>query len=280
MKIREYSDIHLDHFIDLINEDISNGIIPRVWYPPAMSDDSDTVLVLAGDLWFGTCWIEYKGFSWISQVAPRFKQVIVVLGNHDYWSQITIRSGADDCNNLLQKKNIGNVVVLDQSSFELDDVLFLGCTLWTDMSKGDCLTMMNMSRMMYYDARIVYDNFINNFSSVLWTKENKHHVDYIKCVVSQNKNKKLVVITHHIPSFSFCDPAYIGDSSNAYYASDLSDLILDNPNIKMWFHGHSHYQHETYIGNTLVVNNAVGYVGEHCEQRGLVSHKIFEITNI
>ena len=48
---------------------------------------------------------------------------------------------------------------------------------------------------------------------------------------------------------------------NGGYASDLSELILDNPQIKLWTAGHMHHSYRYHIGDTLVACNPRGYIG-------------------
>lgn len=132
-----------------------------MWYPPELPDDKDTILILAGDIWIGTKFIWNGTDSWISNIAPNFKQVLIVLGNHDYWAiqggNLTIKDGAKKCNILLEQMCLFNVKVLDCDTFADGDYLFVGCTLWTDMDKEGPLAMYNMSRFMAYDGRIRYN---------------------------------------------------------------------------------------------------------------------------
>jgi len=280
MKLRIYSDIHLDHYSSAASRKFEKAF----WYPPELPDDKDTILILAGDLWIGMKFIEWAGFSWIGIVSKRFKEVLIVLGNHDYWpmGDLTITKGAEKCNMMLQDYGYLNVTVLDCNTIERDGVLFIGATLWTDMNNYDPLAMMNMPNFMAYDGKCKYSTGINGayekFTSYKWITTHQKHKDYIRIICNQNRDKQIVVITHHLPVTTVSDPRYIGDSSNCYYSSDLSDIILDNPNIRYWFHGHSHYQHETKFGETMIINNCVGYQGEHCEQAGLVIHKTIEIS--
>ena len=46
---------------------------------------------------------------------------------------------------------------------------------------------------------------------------------------------------------------------NGGYASELSDYILDHPQIKVWCHGHIHYAFDYMIGDTRIVCNPYGY---------------------
>ena len=48
---------------------------------------------------------------------------------------------------------------------------------------------------------------------------------------------------------------------NGGYSSDLSEFILDNPQIKLWTHGHTHEDFDYMIGSTRIVCNPRGYDG-------------------
>jgi predicted phosphodiesterase len=279
VKLRIYSDLHQDH-----RE-------PHYWYPPVLPDDAETTLILAGDLWTGSDFISHpivgtnnEYFSWIEKVAPRFKQVLIVLGNHDYWPTnraLTIKEGGRKCNEMLYDRGLMNVQVLDCDNVLDGDVLFVGCTLWTDMDNMDPLTMHNMTNFMRYDGRIAYETgpsgAWSRFLSERWVYTHMRHRDYLKLIFEQNRDKKIVAITHHIPLKTVSDPAFQSAHGNGYYSSDLSELILDNPHVKLWAYGHTHYQNETMLGDTLLVNNCVGYKHQAMDEQGLVQHKVIEI---
>jgi hypothetical protein len=74
-------------------------------------------------------------------------------------------------------------------------------------------------------------------------------------------DKKTIVMTHHAPTFQSVHPRYAGDILNHAYATDLSELILDNPNIKYWFHGHMHDSIDYMVGECRVLCNPRGYNG-------------------
>lgn len=280
MKCLVYSDLHLDHYSSAASTKFEKAF----WYPPELPDDKDTVLLLAGDIWIGTKFIEWAGFSWIEIVAKRFKQVLIVLGNHSYWGNgdLTIKDGGDKCNAMLQDRGLDNVKVLDMDTWSEGEYVVLGCTLWTDMNKCDGLAMYNMPRYMRYDGKIRYSTGpakgqYEHFTSDRWVQTHDRHKTWLKKTLEENKDKKCIVMTHHAPLNTLIDPMYIGDDSNAYYTSDLSDLILDNTQIKLWCFGHVHYQQDTWLVDTRLINNCVGYPGEHHEQRGNVKHEVVEV---
>ena len=89
-------------------------------------------------------------------------------------------------------------------------------------------------------------------------------VDYIKIVTDMlgENNNKYVVVGHHAPTKSSCHPKYEEYYlMNGAYSSDLSNFILDRPQIKLWVHGHTHDPFDYMVGSTRVACNPRGYYG-------------------
>jgi hypothetical protein len=71
-----------------------------------------------------------------------------------------------------------------------------------------------------------------------------------------------VIITHHAPtSVSIADHYKHDRLMNGAYYSDLSDFILDHPQIKYWTHGHMHNSSDYMVGDCRVICNPRGYFG-------------------
>jgi hypothetical protein len=47
---------------------------------------------------------------------------------------------------------------------------------------------------------------------------------------------------------------------NGAYSSDLSEFMLDHPQIKVWTHGHTHDPFDYMVGGCRVVCNPRGYI--------------------
>jgi Icc-related predicted phosphoesterase len=96
-------------------------------------------------------------------------------------------------------------------------------------------------------------------------EDHKKMLDYIK-IATENKTKQYVVVTHHAPSSISIAECYRFDTlMNGAFASDLSEFIMDRPQIKLWTHGHMHNVSDYMVGDTRVVCNPRGYIGH--EQR-------------
>lgn len=72
----------------------------------------------------------------------------------------------------------------------------------------------------------------------------------------------VIVAGHHAPSKASTHPRYKKEVlMNGAYSSDLSEFILNNPQIKLWTHGHTHEDFDYMIGSTRIVCNPRGYDG-------------------
>jgi len=163
---------------------------------------------------------------------------------------------------------------MDKESITIDDITFVGGTLWTDMNKEDPHTLYSIKGVMN-DFRI-----IKNSSRVVSFKdhEGKFHeriaifcpedtVEDHKAMLAfidettKDKTNKFVVVGHHSPSKASTHPRYKGEAlMNGAYSSDLSEFILDRPQIKLWTHGHTHDPYDYMIGSTRIVCNPRGYI--------------------
>jgi Icc-related predicted phosphoesterase len=122
-----------------------------------------------------------------------------------------------------------------------------------------------MNPFTLHDAKRLMNDFqyIRNGDRKLIPEDcfewHKKTVSYIREVAQDNRDKKVIVATHHAPTFLSIHPKYKDELQGAY-ASDLSDLILDEENIVLWIHGHTHDMCEYEVGNCKVICNPKGYL--------------------
>jgi hypothetical protein len=205
------------------------------------------------------------------------------MGNHEHYNGDFARTETH------LKDVLGylpNVYLLEKEIRIIDNVTFIGGTLWTDMNNGDGITLYHMTSMMN-DFRCVensnrvvnYKNYeqINGVDNrekpIFKTRTAKfspedameEHVKfrgYIQQIIEGNPEQKFVVCGHHSPSKLSTHPRYADDViMNGGYSSDMNDYILDHPQIRLWTHGHTHHPFDYRIGSTRIVCNPRGYVG-------------------
>lgn len=200
----------------------------------------------------------------LEECSQKYRHVIWVMGNHEHYS-FTFNKTYDHIKSQLP----ANVYLLEKESLELDGVLFLGATLWTDMNGGDDLTMFHLKSCMN-DFRIIrYQNEQNDYYRFQPEIAYRHHKDtlaFFRIALENNRAKStplpVVVVTHHAPSKLSIKPRYADDHlMNGGYSSDLSEFMLDHPEILSWHHGHTHSRFKYQIGNTWVLCNPRGYSG-------------------
>ena len=193
--------------------------------------------------------------------CAKYKQVFYVLGNHEFYHN-RFDTTYDDLKAILPS----NVTLLENETVEYEGVMFMGATLWTDLNKSDPITEYILEDTMN-DYKVVKTLYPETGSIYKMTPKHTykvHHetLEYFKKTLNDNANKPFVVITHHGPTYLSINEKYKGEYHlNGGYVSDLSEFILDHPNIKVMCHGHMHDPVSYMIGDTRVVSNPRGYVG-------------------
>jgi Icc-related predicted phosphoesterase len=284
MKIKLVSDLHLE-FSDINIE----------------NDQNYDVLILGGDICIAQDLHDHIGadfnpysagaFADLSRKQQRvktfrdffkrcsfqFPHVIYIMGNHEFYHgkfYAAIDYMREEC------AKYPNVYMLEQDMKIIDDVVFVGGTLWTDMNRRDPLTMHAMKDMMN-DFRIVRNEKREYAAMSALDVAIRHDktLGYIKHVVQEHKDKKCVVVGHHAPSFKSVSEQYASQTlMNGGYASELSEFIMDHPQIKLWTHGHMHQPFDYVIGVTRVVCNPRGYENDgYSENSGWNPNILLEI---
>jgi Icc-related predicted phosphoesterase len=207
--------------------------------------------------------MRYRDF--FQRVSFQFPHVIYVMGNHEHYHGKFDKS-ADIIRETIGYLNIHNIHLLDRDAKEIDGVHFIGGTMWTDCNKGDPMTLYHLEHCMtdFRVIRIAGENF-RKFLPSRTVMEFTKTRDYFKSVIENlSKDAKIVIVSHHAPSSLSIHEIYKHDTlMNGGYSSDLSEFILDRPQIKLWTHGHMHNNFDYVIGDTRVVCNPKGYPGEN-----------------
>jgi len=214
--------------------------------------------------------------QFFQECCERFPHVIYIMGNHEHY-----HGDYNDTVTVLRNRlgYLANLHILDKEMVQLGDVSFIGGTLWTDMNKEDDITLLHMKGMMN-DFRCVtnsknvvnYKIFDENNNVEFKTRaakftpedavvDHRAMIEYIRIMIEGKFDQKFVVVGHHSPSKLSTKPQYQDDViMNGGYSSDLSEFILDHPQIKLWTHGHTHHKFDYMIGSTRVVCNPRGYI--------------------
>lgn len=259
MKIQIMSDLHIEFEIGQTVSSDHHAMVQRTVETPA------DVVVLAGDT--------YTKGRGPAVASERFqgKTIIMVAGNHEYYGEVYPTHTAK-----IQRKadQFDNVHFLECQAVEIDDVVFLGCTLWTDLKlweTGPHAGMFNSletvrdvnqymtdyRRIKFYDNRchrqLVPGNLVKrHLYSLRWLKEQ----------FEIYRGRNIVVVTHMAPSFKSVPEAFSQDILSAAYASHLDEMV-EQSGALLWIHGHIHEPCDYMIGKTRVIANPFGYPDEN-----------------
>ncbi|MGO8021295.1 metallophosphoesterase [Rhizobium leguminosarum] len=221
--------------------------------------DTADVLICAGD-------VAAKGIVpsivWLAENLPRSLPIVFVAGNHEYWGSSVEDSIRDACEAVAKYPNIH---FLENEAVELDGVLFVGGTLWTDFSllSPDPMLRMRFAQYALKDFRKIKWSKIpyRRFQAIHAFRKHFETRQFIEAILRNNDHMTKVVVTHHAPSAKSLAPEDLHDPQADCWASDLEALIkARKPTV--WVHGHVHRRNDYTIADTRVISNPRGYPGE------------------
>ena len=281
MKLCVMSDIHLEFQDD----------------HPTWPNPGADVLILSGDIclaedlrrtpkveieshasmqknWRGHDARRYRKF--FSHVNSEFDKVFYVMGNHEHYDGRWERTETALRDELT---SYSNIELLEQTKSVVDDIVFLGASIWTDMNKEDPLTMLS-ARDFMNDYKTIANHSTGQYrrlTPVDTVKKHRETMQWLRIMLQEDK-RKTVVVGHHAPSWQSIHPKYAMQSlMNGAFTSDLSDFILDHEHIALWTCGHVHHSHRYYVGNTLVAANPHGYP---TETTGFDPTRVIDLDNL
>jgi Icc-related predicted phosphoesterase len=237
MKLQILSDLHLEF---------------QPFNPPLTAAD---VIILAGDIHIGK-----KGIDWMRSTCPD-TPIIYVLGNHECYG----KAYPNHLSNLQQLVANTNIQILENERITIDEITFLGCTLWTDFELFDNPQVAGYRAMQTINdyRKIRVSPQYRKLRSIDTAVIHHRSLSWLQTEVTNLKNnrEKFVIVTHHAPSKRSIPAEFEGDLLSAAYASHLDRFVADS-GAMLWVHGHVHTQQDYLIGNTRVICNPRGYPDE------------------
>jgi Icc-related predicted phosphoesterase len=283
MKIKLVSDLHLEFSDIMIPNDADYDLLilsGDIMVAQDMHDHQDENVRTAAMLeMLGSRQLKAQRFrDFLKRCSFQFPHVIYVAGNHEFYHGkffASIDHLREEC------AKYPNIYFLENDVKVINDIVFMGATLWTDCNKHDPFTLHALGDMMN-DFRIIRHDQSGYRALKPADIADRHRktLQYFKTVMEgYPQEQKFVVVGHHTPSHMSCHPQYAHDYiMNGGYHSDLSDFILDHPQIKLWTHGHTHHPFDYVIGSTRVVCNPRGYESDgYTEDTGWNPNIVLEI---
>lgn len=237
MKIQYCSDLHLE-----ISENAlflaRNKVVP-------VGD----ILILAGD----TTYLDERKLQnpFFDELSECFERVFMIPGNHEFY-------GGKDISFLdmpLKEKIRDNVFLYNNHFIEYGGIVFIFSTLWS---------MIQLKYGKYISENMADFKYIKSEGKPL-TIEHFNHLhqrsfQFLERAVSENVGKKIVVVTHHLPSPLCNAPEFKNTPMNDAFCVNLNEFIEDN-SIDYWIYGHSHRNVLPQLVNgTKLLTNQLGYI--------------------
>lgn len=229
MKIQLLSDIHLEMYSLAGARELIEAFDPQ---------DTDA-LVLAGDI---GCIRDIRFRTYIQDFCTRYREVVYVPGNHEYYKVGSVASAHQVLAELTAQ--LSNFHPLLNQHKEIAGVKFYGGTMW--YRKPTAAQAKNKMSMSDYHLIPGIEPWIYD--------QNTEFIAGLHPDID-------VVVTHHLPSYMSVAPKYAGSILNPFFVCDL-DSEIQSTQPRFWLHGHTHDARDYLLGTTRVVCNPMGYPGE------------------
>lgn len=237
MKIQLLSDLHNEFY--------------RPDIPPQIAHTDADVVVLAGDIDVGL-----GGITWAAKETQRLgKPLVYVAGNHEFYHHDIalldeMRNYAAACDGLH---------FLENDELVINDVRFLGCTLWTDYrAAGDPVISMMEVQQALSDHHVI-SNGEQLFSPEKALEFHRASRQWLEGKLSAPFPGKSVVVTHHGPSLLCQHPRFPLNALATAFISDLKELVEMSD---VWCFGHTHSNLDAMESGCRIISNQRGYPGE------------------
>lgn len=236
--------MYIEYYSDIHNESRRTD-----WLPLGIESTNakSTILCLVGDI------INISNLEpYLKKVSEGYNHTIYIPGNHEYYGLDLITA-----KEYLKSIKIDNVSILDDGYVTINDVEFIGSTLWTEFNNNPLYELEASYRIADFRYINYGDRKITPYTMSSLHVEAKN---FIYERISKSTANKKVVLTHFLPSMMLKHQKRPMDAISYYYANTLpTEYFVD---VDFWIYGHSHDKVNLSIDGCECRTNPVGYMGE------------------
>lgn len=282
IRFRVISDLHVEFYeIEEIEKKLCEKLKISITSPQSTSE----ILLLVGDIGV----IQVEGYK--TRISPEYrsilkflskhwKHIFLIPGNHEYYGRDPQTQSLSDIDRMIEKEcKKAGIHFLQRTEYVLQmsdpsghkglKILFVGCTLWTEISKQSYQGMNDKLRAILDRDELLEQHYEDCDFLEKWSQKDLSKYD------------KVVILTHHLPMrrlthSKFLRPEYRSVMSG--YSSTSSELVriikqfgvkttsqtpkvlrTTSPELSksrvLWLCGHTHeHVHKTMYGVEFYLN--------------------------
>lgn len=206
----------------------------------------------------------------VEDECTKYNRVYMIMGNHEHYHGLF-----DATYDILTNVFAGtNIEVFDKEIIDLNgEWRLFGATLWTNYNNRDWFTVhaakdkmndhaivrkLKMGPEPVIGEKVPYEGTFHPHDAA---DDHDKTLRILSDFAYADRDKKLIVMTHHAPCGRSIHHKYAGDLLNYAYFTELEGFIADHPNIKYWFHGHTHHNFDYEVHQCRIICNPRGYDG-------------------
>lgn len=210
------------------------------------------ILVLGGDI--GSIYKMEQLETFLNELSE-FKKIIYIPGNHEFYMVKGIK--AKPFNQLLRdlyelETRIPNLVVLNCNTYVVDDLRFIGCTLWSDIGTE----FFPRFRVRIY-----------GFNNIVYQQQHSKNLNFLRKSLAEKTVHNNIVVTHYPPIDLTSSVTNAKDKYRYLYRNNLNNMIQFQ-HMKVWNFGHIHVNHMLFINDVLLVTNQKGRIKDKIADYG------------
>jgi len=168
-----------------------------------LTPKADT-LILAGNI----CFVKHHFFlTFFQKLSSMFKNIIYIFGPNEYYCMSDLQLETPSALEAYAREmlaGLSNVHILQKEHLKIENIIFLGCTLWSYISKRD---------LVIKTQPLVQNSFVRHGTKILLNPDltNKlylKHKLWLERMVDTFAMSVIVPITYTLPSFQAIEDKY------------------------------------------------------------------------
>jgi Ammonium Transporter Family/Calcineurin-like phosphoesterase len=261
--VQVVSDLHIEMWSQ-------SRFYPKEYLMDSIVIPSAPVLALIGDIGIAATKSGFEDYcEFIRMQSERFELVLLVTGNHEYYSGPEVDHSDPISVDQVHKRiaefcdSCDNVVFLNRQTIIVNNVRIIGATLWSSIPEMAYeLVSKSINDFQFIHVTDEDTGSLRKLTprdTSAWHEEDVKYIEH-ECMLAKAAHQHVLVLTHYAPSFDGTSPPqHEGSPLNCAFASSLDHLMSYRgrshcSTIHTWVFGHTHHIVDKFISGVHVVS--------------------------